>query len=240
LHLSSLWPSWIIGIKSKQLIILVIIFVVLTAIVDSGVTTGFDSFIGTYFKSIQGSKNVDAVMITVTSFGDVFTLLIVAVILTIIRRTRKTGMIFLIAIVITAILVMYIKPLIGRPIPANRFQPALHLPKHFVIEDDSLVPLARDLSYPSNHVAITTALAFIVGFGLNQKSRIAGLLIWLLPVSVAISKLYIMQHHTTDVIAGFVLGLIISIILSNLMQLDKPFLMSRFKGKEDDPITNDS
>jgi membrane-associated phospholipid phosphatase len=38
-----------------------------------------------------------------------------------------------------------------------------------------------------------------------------------------------MQHHTTDVIAGFLLGLIISIILSNLMKLDKPFLMSRFK-----------
>jgi membrane-associated phospholipid phosphatase len=49
-----------------------------------------------------------------------------------------------------------------------------------------------------------------------------------------------MQHHTTDVIAGFVLGLIISIILSNLMQLDKPFLMSRFKGKEDDTINKES
>jgi undecaprenyl-diphosphatase len=229
LPLSNLWPSWIIGIKSKQLIILVIIFLVLTAMVASGVTAGFDNFIGTYFKSIQGSKSVDAVMITVTSFGDVFTLLIVAVILTIIRRTRKMGMIFLIAIVIIAILVMYIKPVIGRPLPTTRFQPVLQLPKHFVIEEDSVVPVARDLSYPSNHVAITTALAFIVGFGLNQKSRIGGLIIWLLPISISISKLYIMQHHTTDVIAGFLLGLIISIILSNLMKLDKPFLMSRFK-----------
>jgi undecaprenyl-diphosphatase len=135
---------------------------------------------------------------------------------------------------------MYIKPVIGRPLPTNRFQPVLQLPKHFVIEEDSVVPVARDLSYPSNHVAITTAFAFIVGFGLNQKSRIGGLLIWLLPVGVSISKLYIMQHHTTDVIAGFLLGLIISIILSNLMQLDKPFLMSRFKGKEDDTINKAS
>jgi undecaprenyl-diphosphatase len=239
LPLSNLWPSWIIGIKSKQLIILVIIFVVLTAMVASDVTVRFDNFIITYFKSIQGNKSVDAMMITVTSFGDVFTLLIIAIILTIIRRTRKMGMIFLIAIVIIAIAVMYIKPIIGRTSPTNRFEPALQLPKHFVLEDDSLAPFARDLSYPSNHVAITTALAFIVGFGLNQKLRIGGLLIWLLPVSVAFSKLYIMQHYTTDVIAGFVLGLIISIILSNLMQLNKPFLMSRFKGREDDTVSRD-
>jgi hypothetical protein len=33
--------------------------------------------------------------------------------------------------------------------------------------------------------------------------------------------------------SGAILGLIISIILSNTMGLDKPFSMSRFKGKED-------
>jgi undecaprenyl-diphosphatase len=37
----------------------------------------------------------------------------------------------------------------------------------------------------------------------------------------------------TDVVGGFLLGLIISIVLSNVMRLDEPFMMSRFKGKED-------
>ncbi|MFL6367711.1 MAG: phosphatase PAP2 family protein [Nitrososphaeraceae archaeon] len=172
-------------------------------------------------------------MIIATSLGDVSTLLIMAIVLTIIRRTRKMGMIFLTTIVITAILVMYIKPIIGRLGPPYKFEPALPLPKHFIIEEDSLLPSVRDFSYPSNHVAITTAFAFIVGFGLNRRSRIAGSIIWSFPVIIAITKLYMMQHYLTDTISGSILGLIVSIILSNMMGLDKPFSMSRFKGKED-------
>ncbi|MFL6394895.1 MAG: phosphatase PAP2 family protein [Nitrososphaeraceae archaeon] len=172
-------------------------------------------------------------MIIATSLGDVSTLLIMAIVLTIIRRTRKMGLIFLTTIVITAILVMYIKPIIGRLGPPYKFEPALPLPKHFIIEEDSLLPSVRDFSYPSNHVAITTAFAFIVGFGLNRRSRIAGSIIWSFPVLIAITKLYMMQHYLTDTISGSILGLIVSIILSNMMGLDKPFSMSRFKGKED-------
>lgn len=215
-----------------QLMVLVIIFVTLTALVASHLTSRFDNFVTTYFKSIQRSGNVDAIMIIITSFGDVFSLVIVATILTFVRRTRKIGMIFLVAIVVIAILVLYIKPLIGRPIPPYRFKPAIQLPNHFVMEDDSLVPPARDLSYPSNHIASATALAFIIGFELNRKSRIAGLLIWSFPIIIAFTKLYLLQHYLTDILSGFVLGLIVSITLSNIMGLDKPFLMSRFKGKE--------
>jgi undecaprenyl-diphosphatase len=235
LQLSAFWPTWIIEIRSIQLTVLVIIFVSLTAVIALHLTSGFDNFVYLYFRSVQRSANIDAVMITATSVGDVSTLLIIAIVLTIIRRTRKMGMIFLTTIVIIAILVTYIKPIIGRSGPPYKFEPALRLPKHFIIEDDSLLPSARDLSYPSNHVAITTAFAFIVGFGLNRRSRIAGSIIWSFPVIIAITKLYIMQHYLTDTISGSVLGLIVSTILSNMMELDKPFLMSRFKGKGDIP-----
>jgi undecaprenyl-diphosphatase len=213
--------------------ILIIISVTLTAMVASNATVYVDMSIAKYFKSIQGNANVDVTIIIITSFADVSSLVLVAIILTIIRRTRKTGMIFLTTIVVIAILVMYVKPLIGRDIPPYRFEPAILLPKHFVIEDDSLVSPARTFSYPSNHIAEATAFAFIVGFGLNRKSRTAGLLIWSFPVIIAFTKLYIMQHYLTDILSGFVLGLIVSIILSNIMGLDKPFLISRFKGKED-------
>ena len=209
------------------------IFVALTVVVALGLTSGFDNFIYMYFRSAHRSANVDAVMITATSFGDVSTLLVIAVILTIIRRTRKMGMIFLTTIVVTAILVMYIKPLIGRSGPPYKFEPDLRLPQHFIIEDDSMLPSVRNLSYPSNHLAIATSFAFIIGFGLNRRSRIAGSIIWSFPIIIAITKLYIMQHYLTDVMSGAILGLIISIILSNTMGLDKPFSMSRFKGKED-------
>ncbi len=233
MQLSTLWPTWIVEIRSIQLAVLLIIFVALTAAVALHLTSGFDNFVYLYFRSVQKSANVDAFIIIATSLGDVSTLLVMAIVLTIIRRTRKMGMIFLTTIVITAILVMYIKPIIGRLGPPYKFEPALPLPKHFIIEDDSLMPSARDFSYPSNHVAITTAFAFIVGFGLNRRSRIGGSIIWSFPVLIAITKLYMMQHYLTDTISGSILGLIVSIILSNMMGLDKPFSMSRFKGKED-------
>jgi undecaprenyl-diphosphatase len=222
----------LIGIRSKQLIGLIIIFIAITEMVVIGLTSKYDDSISRYFKSIQGNKILDAVMITIASFGDNFTLVTLAIILTIIRRSRKMGMIFLITIMILAILIIYIKPLVGRTLPPYTFQPALRLPNRFVLEDDSLVPFARNLSYPSNHVATATALAFIIGFEIDRKSRIGGLLLWTFPVIVAIARMYLMQHYLTDVIAGFVFGLIISIILSNLMKLDQPFVMSRFKGKK--------
>ncbi|MFZ0514176.1 MAG: phosphatase PAP2 family protein [Candidatus Nitrosopolaris sp.] len=230
--LPRLWAQWIVKIRSFEFMILAIAFVCITAMVAFGITTNFDEIINVRVKSVQGNEKLDILMITLTSLGDVSTLLIVGVILTVIRRTRKMGLIFLISIVFIAISIIYLKPVIGRQAPGG-FQTSLILPKHFVLEDDSVAPFARDYSYPSNHIAIATALAFIVGFGINKKSRIGGLLIWAFPTLIGITKLYIMQHYFTDIIGGFILGLIISIITSNVMHLDQPFLMSRFKGKED-------
>jgi undecaprenyl-diphosphatase len=212
----------------------VALFGIITAMVVSGLTSNFDNIVSRYFKSLQGNEHVDALMIGVTVLGDVSTVIIIAILLAIIRRTRKSGIILLITIVIIAILVMYLKPIIARPLPPYGFKPALHLPKGFVIEEDSVAPIAENFSYPSNHIAIVTALAFIVGYGLNRKLKPAGLIIWSIPVLVAISKLYIMQHYPSDLAGGFLLGLIISIIACNLMKLDQPFLISRFKGKEQD------
>jgi undecaprenyl-diphosphatase len=233
MDLSRVWAHWVVKIRSFEFMILAIAFFCLSALVASGLTTSFDKTINAHVKDFQGNQKLDILMITVTSLGDLSTLVIIGIILTIIRRTRKMGLIFLISIVFIGILIIYLKPVIGRQAPANGFQTSLVFPKYFVLEDDSVAPFARGDSYPSNHVAIATALAFVVGFQINKKSRIGSLLIWCFPALISITKLYLMQHYFTDIIGGFLLGLIISIITSNLMQLDQPFLMSRFKGKED-------
>lgn len=220
--------------RSMYFVILLTAFVVLSVIVASGITLEVDDAASRYFKSVHGSNpSIDMAMVVITSLGDVTTLFILGIVLTIIRRTRKVGMIFLIALVVIVVLVMYIKPLIGREIPRYGFEPASQLPGNFSLESDSFAPLAAGFSYPSGHASRATALAFIAGYAIYNKSKKMGYAIWAFPVIIGITRIYVMQHYPTDIIAGFMLGGLVSVVLSNAMKLDEPFFLSRIKGKED-------
>jgi undecaprenyl-diphosphatase len=219
--------------RSMYFVALVAAFVLFSVVVASGVTFEADDAASRYFKSVHGNPSIDMAMIVITSLGDVTTLFILGIVLTIIRRTRKAGMIFLIALVVIVVLVMYIKPLIGREIPRYGFEPAAQLPENFSLESDSLAPFAAEFSYPSGHASRATALAFIVGYEIYNKSKKTGYLIWAFPVIIGITRLYVMQHYPTDIIAGFMFGGLVSVVLSNAMRLDEPFFLSRIKGKED-------
>jgi undecaprenyl-diphosphatase len=221
--------------RSLFFVAIVIAFIAFSVIVASGATLGVDDAASRYFKSTHGDATLDAIMIVITSTGDVTTLFILGIVFTIIRRTRKVGMIFLIAIIVCVVLVMYMKPVIAREIPPYGFEPALKLPNNFSLENDSLAPFALGFGYPSGHAARTTAFAFIIGFALYQKSRKASYAIWAFPAVVGITRLYLMQHYPTDIVGGFILGGIVSVVLANAMKLDQPFFMSRIKGKRDDP-----
>lgn len=227
-------PS-LLSLRSPQFIALIVSFVILSILVDRGLTSAIDSTIAHYLRALEGSAQFDQLMIGIASLGDIFSLVLVAITLTIIRRTRKAGMVFLMALVIISISTMYLKNLFGRLSPAYLNKPNIYIPKNFSIEADSFAPTSRDFSYPSNHMAATTALAFIAGFIISRRSIIAGLLIWLFPIINGFARLYMMQHYLSDIIGGFLWGLIICLILANLLKLDQPFLMSRFKSKEDAP-----
>ncbi len=209
-------------------------FVVFSVIVASGATAAIDDSVNQYAYSMQGDAGLDAAMIAMTTMGDLATLFVFGIIITIIRRTRKAGMIFLITMVALAIVVMYVKPVVGRERPPYEYSPALRLPENFGIEGDSLAPFAAEFSYPSGHASRATVLAFIVGYLLYQKSKTAGYAIWAFPVMIGITRVYVQQHFPTDLVGGFLIGMIIATVTSNAMKLWQPFQMSRFKGREDD------
>jgi undecaprenyl-diphosphatase len=221
-------------VRSFQFVAFAAAFVALGAAVASGALNAVDDSVNRYAHSIQGNPGLDAIMIAITTVGDVTTLFLFAIIITVIRRTRKVGMIFLIALVALAVIVMYIKPLAGRHDPPYQFTPGLQLPKNFSLEGDSLEPFAAGFSFPSGHASRATALAFIVGYMLYKKSKPAGYAIWVFPIATAVSRVYVQQHYPTDVVGGFLIGVIISVVLCNTMKVWQPFQMSRFKGKEDE------
>ena len=220
--------------RSMYFVIILAAFVVFSAIVASGITFEADDMASRYFKLVHSSNpSIDMAMVVITSLGDVTTLFILGIILMIIRRTRKVGMIFLITLVVIVVLVMYMKPLIGREIPPYGFEPASQLPENFSLESDSFAPLAAGFSYPSGHAARATALAFIAGYAIYNRSKKMGYAIWVFPVIIGITRIYVMQHYPTDIIGGFMFGALVSVVLSNAMKLDEPFFLSRIKGKED-------
>ncbi|MGI0039424.1 MAG: hypothetical protein ACREAO_06380 [Nitrososphaera sp.] len=157
-------PPWMFRTRSIKFVAFVAAFVVFSIVVASGATNGIDDPVNRFAKSIQGDPSLDTAMLAITTMGDVGTLFLFAIIITIIRRTRKVGMIFLITIVVLAIFIMYIKPVFGRPVPPYEFAPAVELPENFGIEGDSLAPFSAGFSYPSGHMARSTALAFIIGY----------------------------------------------------------------------------
>ena len=103
--------------KSKKFVLLIVIFIILSFLVTVKATNNIDNLISDFFFQLGGNPTMDMFMIIVSSIGDLFTMLIIGMILTVIKRTRKIGLIFLISIVVLSISIMYLKPLINRTSP---------------------------------------------------------------------------------------------------------------------------
>lgn len=220
--------SWrIVPIRSTQFLLLVTVFVILTGLVHIGLISSVDKALEKIIRGLKLSELELYVITIFASLGEIIYLIFASIILTIIRRTRKAGMILMIIIVMIALIITYLKPLIGYEKPSGTVQ-LTFLPKGYNLERDSMLPSARNYSFPSNHTAVIAAFSYIVGFSLLRRSGFSMYLIWLLPVAVAISQVLLLESYVTDVIGGFLLGITISILMSNIMHLDIPFSRNRF------------
>jgi undecaprenyl-diphosphatase len=225
---SSLWPVWVVGLRSPQFLLLIVIFGVITTLVYLNATLSLDYSINASLDRVNLSGNILYVLVLFASFGEIIHLIFASIILTIIRRTRKTGMILMITIVVITIIITYLKPIIAHTKPLQSVKLS-SLPKGFNLESDSMTPSARDFSYPSNHVACITAFSYLIGYSLSRGLRNAKHLIWLLPFSVGLSQLILRQYYFSDMIGGFLFGLIFAILMSNILHIEMPFSRDRFK-----------
>ncbi|HMG39594.1 MAG TPA: phosphatase PAP2 family protein [Nitrososphaeraceae archaeon] len=204
------------------------LFIIFTIFVHLRLFFPIDSFIFDNFSYYNPGQFLLYSFVIISSFGEVVNLIFVAILFTIIRRTRKMGMILMIAIMTIAISISYLKPIVAQPKPPES-QKIPVLPKGFQLESDSLLTEARNFSYPSNHTAIITAFAYIVETVIRLKTKKYSFL-WILPPMIMFSNLALGLNYLSDLIGGFLLGLIIAITLSRILKLEVPFLMNRFKG----------
>ena len=132
----------------------------------------------------------DVVVPLITRLGDAGIIwIILTVLLLIIPKTRKTGVIMMAALLLCNVV---IKNLVARTRPFD-VNTAVQL----------LVAKPRDYSFPSGHTAASFASVTALYLAGEKKMWKAALV---LAVLIALSRLYLYVHYPTDIIGGVVFG----------------------------------
>ena len=136
---------------------------------------------------------------------------VLGLILILFKKTRKYGLAIVFAIIIGTFLTnILIKPMVLRIRPYNTLQ---DIADYFGWYTNAGLLAESDYSFPSGHTTIATELGVVLCllFASEGKKRIA----WIFPVAaflVGCSRVYLMVHYATDVLAGFLVGIIAGIL----------------------------
>lgn len=128
-------------------------------------------------------------------------LILMGLVLLLFRRTRKCGVGVLLALLLGALCTnVLLKPLVMRPRPYADETRILH---RWWLEAGA--SLESDRSFPSGHTtAAMTAMTAIFWLGDRRRSWTA----FLFALAMGLSRMYLMVHYPTDVLAGLLVGFV--------------------------------
>jgi len=219
--------NWIFDIRSRSFVLLTILFLILSAFVYSGITESFDQSIISFFAQNVGDPTLDVIMQYITESGEVLWMLAFGILMLIVPKTRRIGTTLMILIVISTLLTGYIKCGIDRERPDFEYEGA---PFPVDISRDTYALFCEGgyyASYPSGHAARSMIVAIILGYVLSERFPRGAYLLFLFPIMISISRLYVLQHFPMDVIGGAVIGIMLAGVMAKRTKLYKIFDKSK-------------
>ena len=208
----------IFEVRSRGFFLLVIAFLIIATLVYSEATKQFDQSSIQYFQSISGNQSLDIIMWAFSEIGGIIPIMIFCFIMFVRRKTRRIGLIMLLAVLVGTVASAYVKDYV-----VERERPDLEyigseLP--IKIEGDTTV-LGGKGSFPSGHVIRASVIAFVLGYVISDRFPRGWVLLWIFPACMALSRVYLLQHYPMDVLGGILFGVIIAGVLSSKLKLPK-------------------
>lgn len=189
--------------------ILTIIFILLWLGTITGVTDEIDNLI---YKSVESIRSdfLTVVLIGITELGGVvglFLILLITVIVLFKKNRVKEATAITLNLIISTFTYVILK---------NIFQRERPVTGNILIDEVGF-------SFPSGHTTNNVAFYFLAIYLVcinvkNKKVRnISCVILAIIPILIAFSRIYLRVHYPTDVIAGFCLGIVLVVFFTTFI-----------------------
>ena len=153
-----------------------------------------DHFLLEFINLSFHNSLLDNFALLVSYMGVVFFWILIAIILYFFgdEKGKCIAKKMIIIIILVTVITQIIKLWVMRPRPYT--------------EMSSLIVLAteNDFSFPSGHTSTSVAMVYLLAKEYEKYY------LWIIPILVALSRLYIGVHYPSDILGGFLIGLLVA------------------------------
>ena len=181
--------------KNMLFFIFVVLFIILTTMIFTGLTNKIDENITSYIIGIR-NDNLTNTMINISNIGGAYSLIVISLLLLICIKKKKIPLLIIVNLVIVFFTSQIFKLIFRRPRP-----------------DGLYLISERGFSYPSGHAMVSFAFISFIIYLLykylnNKLAKICiSIALSIIILLIGFSRIYLGVHYLTDVLGGYLLGI---------------------------------